>query len=97
MEGSVLTMQVTTLRRLGVDPKDCAAEDKLVVEQGAAEAEEVYFHRTPTTAEGDSGWFLGIAQPGERGPLGAATVGDLIRLRPDLVASCNCPTTTSFS
>jgi hypothetical protein len=91
MEASVLTMQVTTLRRLGVDPKDCAAEDKLVVEQGAAEADEVYFHRTPTTTDGDSGWFLGVARPGERGPLGAATVGDLIRLRPDLVAFVQLP------
>ena len=84
-EAWVLAEQVTMLRKLGVDPKECRASDYILVEQGALEAEEVYFHRRATKRESDSGWFLGIAQPGDRGEMDWVIAYSLLESRRELI------------
>lgn len=84
-EAWVLAEQVTMLRKLGVDPKECRASDYILVEEGALDAEDVYFHRRSTTRESDSGWFLGIARPGERGEMEWVIAYSLLQSRKELI------------
>lgn len=84
-EAWVLAEQVTMLRRLDIEPKECLASDYILVEEGALEAEEVYFHRRSTQREGDSGWFLGIARPGDRGEMDWVIAYSLLQSRRELI------------
>ena len=84
-EAWVLAEQVAMLRKLGVDPKECRASDYILVEAGALEAPEVYFHRRSTEREGDSGWFLGIARPGDREEMDWVMAYSLLQSRKELI------------
>ena len=84
-EAWVLAEQVAMLRKLGVDPRECRASDHILVEAGALEAPEVYFHRRSTKREGDSGWFLGIARPGDRGEMDWVMAYSLLQSRRELI------------
>jgi hypothetical protein len=84
-EAWVLAEQVSMIRKLGVDPKECRASDHILVEEGALEAAEVYFHRRKTSRDGDSGWFLGIAEPGDRGEMDWVIAYSLLQSRRELI------------
>ena len=84
-EAFVLTSQIEAIRRLGVEPQQCLAPDRIVVEQGALTAPAVYFHRTATNSANDSGWFLGLAVRADRKELSSLPAYALMQSRPELV------------
>jgi len=91
MEARVLSMQVMAIRSLGVTPQECLARHEVLVEDAALTADDVYFHRRSTTRENDSGWFLGLTTPGDRGPMSRVPAYTLLRSHPALVAYLMLP------
>lgn len=77
--------QNSLAERLGVIPCPPSFQDKIVLEKGCLATSRVYLERR-STSPGDSGWYIGNRDSGDKSPeLDAIFVYQLLKLRPDIL------------
>jgi hypothetical protein len=90
-----LASQAIFLNGLPVQPTDFRFDQKLVVRTGCLFEPGLVAHRREPAGPGDSGWYLGPADPGEGEPeaeeLESRYVYELLRLRPTVLDVLGLP------
>jgi len=71
------------LGNLSVNRLPFAPDDRIVMAKGAPGGQRLFLARTPAAGDGDSGWFIGAADPTLDQALVALRIRDLLAARPD--------------
>jgi hypothetical protein len=79
------------LARLDVERIEVNAGDKVVFARGVLDHARIYLARSDTTAQDDSGWYLGFADNTPVDGYDALRMGDLLAVRPDLRHALTLP------
>ncbi|HTW93961.1 MAG TPA: hypothetical protein VMD30_04145 [Tepidisphaeraceae bacterium] len=72
------------LANLPVNWQPVSPDDRVVLAKGAPAGQRIFFARLPSAGQGDSGWYIGPADPTLDQTLVAVRIKDLLSARPDL-------------
>lgn len=74
------------LRKLNIEEgKATLFSDKLILDRGVLEQEDVYIQRTSEVESGDSGWFIGYLESERKEDLYAIYAYELLKKRPEFI------------